>query len=643
MFDVFRSSSRAVRTIKIVLLSMVALSMVVYLIPGFGSGGSGSQDQIVAEIGKSALTIQDVRQRLQMLMRNRQVPKEMVEMYAEQTLNGLINERVMAYEAERLGFEVTPEDMLRNLQVMAPMLFQNGQFIGKEQYAALLREQDLSISEFEASTRVQLLVSKLANLVSQGVVVTPEEIARAYQSRNEKVKLEYISLPPDKYRSEVNVSPDEISRYYQGNKATYQVPEKRSFVLLVIDEAKVAQRVVAPEAELRRYYQASLDQFRTPDRVHVRHILLKTTGLSKEEEPKVKAKAEELLKKLKAGADFAELAKANSDDPGSGAKGGDVGWIVKGQTVPNFENTAFALKPKDLSGVVSTEYGFHILQVLEKEPARVKPFDEVKDQLAQEWKKAKLRETVEKLADQAHELAVKNPAGAEQIARQLDIDAVKVEKAGAGDPVPEFGVSQEFEAAVAGLQKGGVTGVIQAPANKLVVAVVTAVFPARPSELAEVEPSIRAMLTATKLKQVIEMKQKEVLAKAKAAGGDLQTLAKSLGLEVKTTQEFARNGTVDGIGPAVSVYEAFDLPPGSVFAPSSVTDTRLICKVESRIPADPSKLADERNSIAQALKEEKTRRRTELLQDSLRTALFNAGKLKIHREAITRLFESYRG
>ena len=100
------------------------------------------------------LTIQDVRQRLQMLMRNRQVPKEMVEMYAEQTLNGLINERVMAYEAERLGFEVTPEDMLRNLQVMAPMLFQNGQFIGKEQYAALLREQDLSISEFEASTRV---------------------------------------------------------------------------------------------------------------------------------------------------------------------------------------------------------------------------------------------------------------------------------------------------------------------------------------------------------------------------------------------------------------------------------------------------------------------------------------------------------
>jgi len=391
MFDVFRSSSRAVRTIKIVLLSMVALSMVVYLIPGFGSGGSGSQDQIVAEIGKSALTIQDVRQRLQMLMRNRQVPKEMVEMYAEQTLNGLINERVMAYEAERLGFEVTPEDMLRNLQVMAPMLFQNGQFIGKEQYAALLREQDLSISEFEASTRVQLLVSKLANLVSQGVVVTPEEIARAYQSRNEKAKLEYISLPPDKYRSEVNVSPDEISKYYQANKATYQVSEKRSFVLLVIDEAKVAQRVVAPEAELRRYYQASLDQFRTPDRVHVRHILLKTTGLSKEEEPKVKAKAEELLKKLKAGADFAELAKANSDDPGSGAKGGDVGWIVKGQTVPNFENTAFALKPKELSGVVSTEYGFHIIQALEKEPARVKPFDEVKDQLAQEWKKAKLR------------------------------------------------------------------------------------------------------------------------------------------------------------------------------------------------------------------------------------------------------------
>ena len=642
MFDLFRSRAKAVRYLLGGLLLLVAASMVITLIPGYGTGG-GSQDQIVVEIGRDAVTVQEVRQRLQMALRHRQVPKEMMQMYAEQMLGELINERVMAYEAERLGFEVTPDDMLRNLQIMAPMLFQNGQFIGKEQYAELLRQQDLSIPEFEASARIQLLVSKLQDLVGQGVVVTPEEVAKAYQDRNEKAKLEYISLSPASYRSEVTVSPEEVRGYYQANKGQFNVPEKRAFVLLVVDETKVAQRIAAPEAELRRYYQASLDQFRMPDRVHVRHILLKTTGLAKEEVPKVKAKAEDLLKKLKAGADFAELAKANSDDPGSAAKGGDVGWIVKGQTVPNFENTAFALKPKELSGVVSTEYGFHILQVLEKEPARVKPFDEVKDQLAQEWKKEKLRETVEKLADQAHELAVKNPSGAEQIARQLDIDAVKVERAGAGDPVPEFGVSQDLEAALNGVAKGGVTGVIQAPGNKLVVAVVTAVFPARPAELAEVETGIRSTLASTKLTQVLDMKQKEVLAKVTAAGGDLKKVAQSLGLEAKTTQEFARNGTVDGIGPAVAVSEAFDLPPGSVFAPASMTDARLICKVESRIPADPAKLADERESIAHSLKEAKMKRRAELLQDSLRTALFNSGKLKIHREAITRLFESYRG
>jgi peptidyl-prolyl cis-trans isomerase D len=642
MFDLFRSRAKAVRYLLGGLLLLVALSMVVTLIPGYGTGG-GSQDQIVAEIGKDAVTIQDVRKRLQMALRNRNVPKEMMQMYAEQMLSQLINERVMAYEAERLGFEVTPDDLLRNLQVMAPMLFQNGQFIGKEQYAALLREQDLTIPEFEASARTQLLVNKVEDLVGQGVVVTPEEVAKAYQSRNEKVKLEYISLTPASYRSEVIVTPDEVRSFYQANKAQFKVAEKRAFLLLVVDEAKVAQRIVAPEAELRRYYQASQDQFRMPDRVHVRHILLKTTGLAREEVPKIRAKAEDLLKKLKAGADFAELAKANSDDPGSGAKGGDVGWIVKGQTVPNFENTAFALKPKELSGVVSTEYGFHILQVLEKEPARVKPFDEVKQQLGQEWKKEKLRETVERLADQAHELALKNPAGADQIARQLEIDAVKVERAGAGDPVPEFGVSPDLESALAGLAKGGVTGVIQAPGNKLVVAVVTAVFTARPSELAEVEAGIRSTLAANKLTQVLAMKQKDVLAKAKAAGGDLKKVAQSMGLEVKTTQEFARNGTVDGIGPAVAVSEAFELPPGSVFAPASMTETRLICKVESRIPADPSKLAEERDSIARALKEEKMKRRAELLQDSLRTALFKAGKLKVHQDTINRLFESYRG
>lgn len=641
MFDLFRSRAKGVKIVLGALLMLVALSMVVTLIPGFGSGGGGPQDQVLVEIGKDALTVPEVRKRLQLALRNRSVPKEMMQVYVQQILGALIDEHVMAYEAQRLGFDVTPEEMLRGLQTLAPMLFQGGQFVGKEAYAAMLREQDLSIPEFEANVRTQMLVSKIEDLVAQGVLVTPEEVTKEYQRRNEKVKLEFISISPSRFRSEVEVSPEEVRSYFQAHKQQFQIPERRSFQLLVVDEAKVAQRIAAPEAELRKYYEASKDRFRTPDRVHVRHILLTTTGKPKEDIPKIRARAEELLKQLKAGADFAELAKKNSDDPGSASKGGDLGWIVRGQTVPAFEQTAFALKPKEFSGVVATEYGFHILQVLEKEQARLKPFEEVKDGLALEWKKQQVYETVQRLADQAHELAVKNPAEAEQIAQKLGIDVVKVDKAGPGDPVPEFGVSADFEAAVAGLRKNNVTGVLQAPGNKLIVAVVTDVFPARPAELSEAEGRIRAMLTSQKLAQTVERKANEAL--AKAAGGDLKAVAQSMGLEVKSTQEFTREGSADGIGPAISVYQAFDLPAGSVFMPGPIGSDRLICKVAAKVPADMGKLAEQRETIARALRENKLKRRTDLLEDSLRNALFKEGKLKVHQDTVNRLFESYRG
>ena len=127
------------------------------------------------------------------------------------------------------------------------------------------------------------------------------------------------------------------------------------------------------------YYNSHKDQYRTPERVHARHILLSTTNKPKDEIPKIQAKAEDLLKQIRGGADFAQLAQKNSEDPGSAAKGGDLGWVVRGQMVKNFEDTVFALKPKEVSNVMTTEYGFHIIQVLEKEPARLRPLDEVKD------------------------------------------------------------------------------------------------------------------------------------------------------------------------------------------------------------------------------------------------------------------------
>lgn len=641
MFDLFRSRAKAVRYLLGGLLMLVAISMVVTLIPGYGTSGS-SRDQIVAEIGKEVISLREVQLEVQRAQRSKAFQPEMAQFYVPQIVDRMITDRAFAYEAGRLGFQVTEADLALAIRASLPQLYQDGKFVGKDVYAMFLAQQNLTIPEFEATIRRQLLAMKLQGLAMEGVIVTPAEVEQEYRRSNEKVKLEYIALTPAKYRSQVSVSPEEVRGYFEKNRSAYQSPEKRGFSILLIDEAKVGQKMTVPEGDLRHLYEARKEEFRVPERVKVRHILLKTTEKPSEEIPKIQARAEELLKQIKAGADFAELARKNSEDTGSASKGGDLGWIVRGQTVKAFEETAFSLKPKQISNVVKTEYGFHILQVLEKEEARLKPFEEVKEQLAQERKRQAVFETMQRLADQAHDELAKTPLEAEQIARRLDIQYVKVGKAGYSDPIPEIGVSKEVMEAVGSLQKGQVTPLIQVQGNKLVVAVLTDIFPAAPSELAEVEEQIKDQLLGDKAAQLLQQRAREAFEKAKSLNGDLKKVAQAMGLEVKTTQDFGVDGAADGIGPAGTVIDAFTQPVGTVLGPVAAGEQQIVYKVAGKTAPDLSKLPEQRDTVVAAIKSKRASARMELFEDSLRTALIRQGKVKIHQDVINRLVGSYR-
>ncbi len=640
MFDLFRSRAKAVRYLLGALLMLVALSMVVTLIPGFGAP-SASDDNVVAEIGNYTLTAQEINRRIEAAMRNQSIPREMMAFYVPQVIDGLVTNYAMVEKAQQLGMRVSEQDMADAIRVIMPDLFPGGQFAGKQAYEARLRQQNTTIPEFEASLRNQILIMRLQNMIANGVVVSPAEIVQEYKRRNEKVKLEYIALSPDKMRSDVTVTPDEVRNYFDSHKAQFNIPEKRSLDVIVADEAKVAERINISDDALRRAYQENQDQFRIPDRVLVRHILLKTTGASPDEVKKIQAKAEDILKQLRAGGDFPRLATQYSQDPGSAQQGGDLGWIVKGQTVPAFENTAFSLKPGELSGVVKTEYGFHIIQVLKKEQARLKPFDEVKQQLADELKKQQSVETVQRLADQAHDELSRAPKQASEIANKLGLQYVHLDKVGSDAPYALMGLSPDLGAAAAGIDAGDVTPVVQVGPQKLAVAAVTEVVPARPAELAEVQDQIRNQLTDQKVSALIEQRAKEALEKAKASG-DLNAVAKSMGLEVKTTQEFTRTGAADGIGSASLLTTAFEKPVGTVFGPVAVQKQRFIIKIVSQTPADMSQLAAQTDSVRQAVKSRKTEERMQLFQDSVRNALAKDGEIKIHKAVVDRITGAYR-
>jgi len=642
MFDLFRSRAKAVRYLLGFLLMLVAVSMVVTLIPGWGTQQDRG-DQIVAEIGGEALTVREVQFEVQREMRNRTLPSDMVLTFLPQLIERMVTERALAYQATRLGYRVTEADLADTIRAALPQLFPDGKFMGREVYASVLAQQNLTIPEFEYTLRRQMLMLKLQHLVSEGVVIAPAEVEKEFKRRNEKVKLEYVELRKEKYLSQVQVSDEEVRADYERNKPLLRVPEKRSVSLLVVDEEQVGKQYNLSEAELRKAYEATKDSFRLPERVRVRHILLKTTDKAPDELPKLQAKAEDLLKQLRGGADFAALARQHSEDTTTAGKGGDLDWVVRGQTVKAFEDAAFSLKPKQLSGVIKTEYGLHILEVLEKQEARLKPFEEVKDQLAQEIKRQAVYELMQRLADQAHDELVKAPQQARQIAARLGIEFHQVDKLAYGDAIPVIGTSQEFFETIASLKPGEVTPVVQGGGNKLAVAALTEVHPARQAELNEAEKGIRERLAGEKAEGVLDKQAREAFEKAKAMDGDLKKLAQAMKLELKVTQEFAIDGAADGIGSASQVHEAFTLPAGGLFGPITVGERRLICKVVSRTVPDPSLLPAQRESIVAALKTRKQGQRMELFEDSLRTGLIREGKLKIYEDAIKRLMASYRG
>ena len=328
MFDLFRSRAKATRYLMGGLLMMVAVMMVVTLIPGINAP-SRTDSQVLAEIGGNELTWTEVQRTVQAQIQNKAFPSQMASVFIPQITDRMIAEYAMAYEAQRLGFVVTDADVVTTIRAMMPQLFEGENFAGREAYAAVLAQQNMTIQQFESILRKQLLIEKLQSLTMEGVVVSDREVEAEFHRSADQVKIEYILIDPGKLLPEVVLKPEELQAHFNANRNSYQLPEKRSAQILIVDEAAVAQSITIPEAELRRAYDQNKDSYRLPERVHVRHILLKTTDKSTEETAKIKIRAEELLKQIRQGADFAELAKKNSEDPGSAAKGGDLDWVVR--------------------------------------------------------------------------------------------------------------------------------------------------------------------------------------------------------------------------------------------------------------------------------------------------------------------------
>ncbi|HVO97955.1 MAG TPA: peptidylprolyl isomerase [Bryobacteraceae bacterium] len=641
MFDLFRSRQKAVRYMLIGLLSVVALSMVTYLIPGFGTTQStkSNEDQTtVAQIGDTKLTAQEVVLQMQRFMQRGPLPPDMIDAYLPQMVDQMVDERAMDYEFSRQGLTVTDEEVLTALQETpgyAPF-FKDGALVAKDELQQRLAQAGMTLQDLVDDMRRQLMTKKVKNIVYASIVVPDKEIEDQYRRQKERATIKYIAFPAAKFRDQVKPTPEDLHATFEAHHSEYFTPEKRSFQVVIVDQAKIEQTLKVSDAELHSAYAASMDNFRMPERVKARHILIKTQGKSDAEKKQALTKAQDLLKQLKAGADFGKLAEKNSEDSSNAPKGGDLGWFVHGQMVPEFDKAAFALNPGQLSDIVTTEFGYHIIKVEEKEKARVKPFEEVKAELEAELKKQRITEAMQKTGDDVHDALVKSPGSAAEIAKKFGVDLATVTDSTPGAPVPTLGSAPEIDNALGQMKVNDVSPVLTLPANRLVVTVLTNRTAARPAIFEEVQEKVRERVIIDKSTLIAKAKAKEAADKLRA-GEDMEKVAREYKLEVSSPPEFSRLESVEGLGGANAVKDAFVKPAGTILGPLDIMGRDVIYKVVGKTDADMSGLAAEKETVRSTLRQQKAVERLNLFVDSIRTKLTAEKKLKVNTDLVLKI------
>ncbi len=442
------------------------------------------------------------------------------------------------------------------------------------------------------------------------------------------MKLEYALIKPEDLEGKISPDEAEIRAAYDKNKSKYQVPERRVVRYALVDVNQIRQSLQVSDDMLKQQYQANIQQYQVPNRVHVEHILFMTVGKTDAEVEEIKKKAEDVLKQVKKGGKFEDLAKKYSEDPGSKDKGGDLSWITQGQTVPEFEKTAFSLSPGQVSDLVKTQYGFHIIKVLEKETARTKPFDEVKDSL----RAPLLLSQSDKLAsDTADKLSAairqSNKISLDDLARQYHLTVNETRPIAATDPLLELANSQEAKDAIFRLRPDEVSLPVRTDRGYAVLAVKSS-QPTHQGSVEEVRDRVVTDLKREKSTDIARSKAEELIKRVKG-GEKFDAAARALGLEPKTSDLIARDGSIPGAASGKQVSAAFSLKAGDTASPLSLGQNWLVYRVAEKTEANPADFDKQKKQLTDELLQSKRNLAFEAFQKSLDDRMKQEGKLKL--------------
>ncbi len=526
----------------------------------------------------------------------------------KQALQQLIDEALLIQQAESMGIEVTKQELVDSIARYDA--FQVDGKFNRDRYLEALNYQRMSPEQFEMAQRRQLLTQKVRARLQEGVTVSDDELSSAFHKENDKVDLNFVWLTPALVEAKVKVTDAGLKAFFEKNIEQFRIPEKVSLRYLQFDPARYEDKI-APltDEELQRYYRRNLDRFEVKEQVKAAHILFQLPKDADQETIQKRQKlAEEILKQLRAGADFAQLAKKYSDDKSNAAEGGKLGTFGRGIMVPEFEKAAFALRPGQLSDVIRTPFGFHIIKVEEYTEAGVKPLVDVIADVKAGLRLEKARQLAYEKAMDAYNINRKS-GDLDAAAKANDLGVKETGFFAANEPIDGIGQNKEIGQAAFTLKEGELARPVQTTQGVFLFTLKER-KPSHLPELATVKPQVEQAYRAEQAQTLAKELADKLLALA-TKKKSLVAAAKELQLDIEESGDFSRSFGyfIPRIGTSKELAEeAFSLTEKAPIASKvyTINNKYLVASLKKATVADIGKLSEnDREQLKNRLLSEK--------------------------------------
>lgn len=499
----------------------------------------------------------------------------------ETVLDQMINDYILNQEAERLGVEVSDEELQEAIKTN-PAFQHNGQF-DLSSYKRLLQYQRMTPAEFEQQQRQALFHQRVYALITEGVVVSPQEVEALYKYRNDTFDLHYLTVEAKSFAGEIQVSDEEAVAYYDANKEAYKVPPKAVLDMLEFPVENYLGEVEVSLDEAREYYDSHKQEFTEEAKVHGRHILIRvppdadqaTIDLKREQ-------AQKIYDEIKAGKDFAELAKKHSEDPGTNFLGGDFGLVPRDSLPGPMGEALYSMKPGEVRGPVQTSLGFHVLRLEAKSEEKLASFEEVSASLIDQMKHQRAQTLANDAAADAHMELFEQ--GITDLADYAKAKGLKLRQVGPIAENEDIGIAGSEEmVSQSFLLPQGEIGDVAAVEDGFVIPMVREKIPARIPEFSEVKDRVLADMKAARSLQKARDRAEEL------AGKDVSDLN---AMKPSSTGEFRRTAY---LVPKIGIIQGLQEDLDNLKTPKIYThrDTVYVIWLKEKKEADAAAAGDE--------------------------------------------------